>query len=351
MSNTFEEKNQKFYYKAFNYINKNRKTIEIVKNFEEYLTNNHEIDKPVFVCGLARSGTTPITQMLYFTDEFSSLEYRDLPFIEIPLVWNLFNKFIYGKNKEIERFHKDGLIITQNSPDAFLEIIFKNNIENYDENGFSQLLKSNYKNINLKKELILTINKVNKLRKKRRFLSKINYLVSRIEYILSIFKNAKIIICVRNPIETAKSLSKLHYKFINESKTNKYFDFNISQLCHFEFGINRKPLLFLNCEKTKSYWGKNQNINGYLNEWINLYSYLIKFKTNKNILFINYDNLSEEIEKNLDYIQNFLEIDFKEDKKLIIKNFFKKQKYDQKISESIDDHLKNEALNFFYDSF
>ena len=105
----------------------NRKTIEIVKNFEEYLTNNHEIDKPVFVCGLARSGTTPITQMLYFTDEFSSLEYRDLPFIEIPLVWNLFNKFIYGKNKEIERFHKDGLIITQNSPDAFLEIIFKNN--------------------------------------------------------------------------------------------------------------------------------------------------------------------------------------------------------------------------------
>lgn len=351
MNNSFEEKSQKFFYNAFNYIDKNRKTIEIVKNFEEYLTKDFKIDKPVFVCGLARSGTTPITQMLYFTDKFSSLEYKDLPFLEIPLIWNIFSKFIYGKNRKIERFHKDGLLINQNSPDAFLEVIFKNNIENYYENGFSKILKSNYKNLKLTKDLNLSLIKTMKLRKRSRYLSKINYLVCRIDYILNIFKDAKILICVRDPIDTAISLTKLHYKFIQEAKVNKYFDFNLKQLCHFEFGNNRKPLLFLNSDRTNYFWKKNQNFNGYLNEWINLYSYLIKYKSNTNILFLNYNKLTSSIDKKLDLIQDFLEINIQKDKKNILECFFKSQSNKFEIDEYIDEDLRKKASEFFYSNF
>jgi hypothetical protein len=48
------------------------------------------IEKPVFVCGLARAGTTILLETLARHPALGSHRYRDDPFIFTPIFWNLF---------------------------------------------------------------------------------------------------------------------------------------------------------------------------------------------------------------------------------------------------------------------
>lgn len=41
----------------------------------------------VFVCGLARAGTTALTRRLHASGAFASLTYRDMPFVLAPNLW------------------------------------------------------------------------------------------------------------------------------------------------------------------------------------------------------------------------------------------------------------------------
>ena len=62
----------------------------------------------VFISGLARSGSTILTRLLYESQLFRSLNYRDMPFVLMPRMWNkVINKsFKAGALKE--RPHSDG---------------------------------------------------------------------------------------------------------------------------------------------------------------------------------------------------------------------------------------------------
>jgi hypothetical protein len=49
--------------------------------------DKHTVDKPVFITGLARSGSTTLLNLLYDTQQFRSLTYQDMPFIMMPGIW------------------------------------------------------------------------------------------------------------------------------------------------------------------------------------------------------------------------------------------------------------------------
>ena len=90
-----------------------------------FLNKNEEINhNHVFITGLARSGTTILLNLLYSSDTFGSLTYRDMPLTLSPNLW----KFISRKKKREESFdrlHGDGIKININSPEAFEEIFWK----------------------------------------------------------------------------------------------------------------------------------------------------------------------------------------------------------------------------------
>ena len=48
------------------------------------------IDRPIFVTGLARSGTTILLTVLSRSAGVATHRYRDFPFLDIPLLWNWF---------------------------------------------------------------------------------------------------------------------------------------------------------------------------------------------------------------------------------------------------------------------
>ena len=83
------------------------------------------IDRPVFIAGLARSGTTILLEKLSRIDGVATHRYRDFPFVMAPIYWGRFVA-LFGKGQgPKERPHQDSIFITRESPEAFEEPIWQ----------------------------------------------------------------------------------------------------------------------------------------------------------------------------------------------------------------------------------
>ena len=82
------------------------------------INENHH----VFVTGLPRSGTTALLELIYSSNEFGSLTYRDMPFVISP---NLFSKFYKKRKLDKKELHSDGLFYDLDTPEAFEEVFFQ----------------------------------------------------------------------------------------------------------------------------------------------------------------------------------------------------------------------------------
>ena len=77
-----------------------------------------------FVSGLARSGTTILLNAIYESDEFSSLSYKDMPFVLAPNLWSKLSFAIKKDIDLVERAHGDGIKVSTDSPEAFEEVFW-----------------------------------------------------------------------------------------------------------------------------------------------------------------------------------------------------------------------------------
>ena len=262
---------------------------EIYFDFEKmfFLNEHTKLDgNHVFISGMARSGTTILLNAIYNTKEFASLTYQDMPFVLSPNLWSKLNKGGNALNKQ-ERAHEDGIKINTNSPEAFEEVFWKN--FHYDESdtfieftNFVQLLCMKYN--------------------KHRYLSKNNQNIKRIDYLIKNFPNSKIIIPFREPLQHANSLYNQHKKFISLQKKDDFIRKYMFWIGHSEFGMDYE-LIF----KDNIIHEDSNELNHWLEQWMLFYDKLYYLHSNKQILFICYENLCNE---NLawDSIQSFIEI-------------------------------------------
>ena len=69
---------------------------ELVGNFENIFHNSKKkIYKPIFICGLARSGSTALLNALNKNSQTGSFLYKDLPFFKTLIFWNLLSNIYY----------------------------------------------------------------------------------------------------------------------------------------------------------------------------------------------------------------------------------------------------------------
>lgn len=274
------------YYKLVlknNFIN--NLIFDIEKKF--FLKKNSQIDNHVFICGLARSGTTTALNILH-NDIFATLKYKNMPFILGP---NLFKKINnkYRVNK-VERAHRDKITIDVNSPEAFEEVFWKfitnsKYILKYHllENLYDEEIDKEFKNY---------INLILQSQGCERYLSKNNNNILRIDIIRKSFPNSKIIIIYREPVFQAFSLLNQHINFSKIHEEDKFSLEYMNNLGHYEFGQNLKTFF----EKENNY--KPNDINFWFKQWLSIYSYLSKkFLNKKNIFFINYEEMPNQLSK------------------------------------------------------
>ena len=62
-----------------------------------------ELQRPVFIAGLPRSGTTLLLNALGQSGVFASHRYSDMPFVLLPLLWNRFARHFSRADEVRER--------------------------------------------------------------------------------------------------------------------------------------------------------------------------------------------------------------------------------------------------------
>jgi len=278
------------------------------KNIEDIKHNHH-----IFITSLPRSGTTILLNYIFSSQNFSSLTYRQMPFILSP---NIFSKInFFSSNVKKERAHTDGILYNLDSPEAFDEIFF--NL--FDEEEISR-------------ELYNFINLVLNLNNKKRYLSKNNSNYKRIKLIQNLLPNSLFLIPMRDPSQQAYSLFKQHKNFLKLQEKDIFVLKYMNYLGHFEFGKNHKPWF-----KPNKFHDLNDH-NYWLEQWLIFYKKIFnEYKNDSSCIFIKYENLTDQ-----NYLKDL-------NKKLKIEdlndNFFSNKKKD--IDLNFDVELLKESTNLY----
>ena len=230
-------------------------------------TKNKDIKNQshIFITGLPRSGTTCLLNFIYSSNQYTSLTYRNMPFVLSPNFSKLFNK---KNTPQKERVHDDGIAYDINSPEAFDEIFF-NNDEIFIKHEFLKYLQL----------ILLSENKV-------KYLSKNNLNYKRVDLINSILPNSFFLIPIREPLQHSYSLLKQHLHFSQLQKNDDFIRRYMNYLGHNEFGLNHKrwnnPVNFYDLNKI-DYW---------IEQWLLFYKNIYnKYQSYINSYFVIYEEL------------------------------------------------------------
>lgn len=269
---------------------------EISFDLENTITSKKatsSLEKHVFVSGLARSGTTMLMRYLYETGNFRSLTYLDMPFVLMPNTWK---KVVRSKisNEHKERAHKDGIMVSFDSPEAFEEVFWRVFTgDKYIKEDRLNLYHIDKDILTKYQDYVNNILLSGSADKQNRYLSKDNNNVLRLNYIHQCFPNAFIIIPFRDPLQHALSLLNQHLHFSKIQSEDKFSLDYMNWLGHFEFGLNQKPF-YLNDDETFNKMRQYDiaDLNFWLLSWLNYYKYVNNIAAS-NSIFFNYEKFCE----------------------------------------------------------
>ena len=128
-----------------------------------------------------------------------------------------------------------------------------------------------------------------------RVLELLIYNLFRLKFLLETFPDARILLCIRNPVQQAMSMARVHGEFSRLAAGDLLFGNKLDSLGHFEFGPNRKPVTVNSdgCMRAETFWAQGDDYRGYLQQWIDVYSfvrdqYFSDDETKCQILLVNY---------------------------------------------------------------
>ena len=259
-------------------------------------------ERHVFVCGLARAGTTVLMRRLYESHQFVSLTYRDMPFVLSPNLWRSLNRFS-RKSKELkERAHGDGLLVDFDSPEALEEVFWKSKC------GADYILDNKLIPMTADDETIEDfrnyVSLILKGHTTHRYLSKNNNNIIRINSLTKAFPKATILVPFRQPEQQAYSLMRQHQRFCELHSTDHFSKKYMTWLVHHEFGSDHRPFVLGEHQPSGN---DPDNLNYWLELWLHTYSYLAEYVSDQ-VRVICYETLCDDGEKVWGKLAEHLEI-------------------------------------------
>ena len=212
------------------------------------------IERPVFVAGLPRSGTTLLLELIAALPDFAAHTYRDMPFPLTPLLWNALSSRFRVVGAAFERAHGDGMTVGHDSPEAFEELLWRVHwpehyrpdriapwaAEERDPGGeFEPFFRRH-----VRKLIALRAADAGLPPAKVRYVSKNNASLARLALLRRMFPDAAILVPFREPLEHAASLLRQHRRFLAIHAGDPFALRYMSHLGHFEFGAALRPIGF-----------------------------------------------------------------------------------------------------------
>ncbi|MHA1472625.1 MAG: sulfotransferase family protein [Promethearchaeota archaeon] len=307
--------------------------------------SNCKDESPIYITGLARAGTTIILEMLSKHSDIATHRYIHMPMSYLPYIWTKFARKTKIFLDPVERIHNDGIMVNRESPEALEEVIWRQFFEGVHKETISNVLDHNVSNSSFEKFYRNHISKMLLIQKKSRYLTKNNYNVTRMEYLLKLFPKAKFLLIIRNPVNHIASLIKQNKLFEKIGVEDPRLEHFTQLIGHYEFGRNRKCINVGDhkmIENLSKIWLKNSSDEkAWALYWASIYSFVSDAlnknkKLGKATLIVRYDDLvnnpSETIDKILDHTHLKKE-KFKKIKKYYIKNLHKPTYYQANFSK------------------
>ncbi len=233
------------------------------------------IESPIFVTGLARSGTTMLLEMLAQAQGVATHRYRDFPFLLTPYFWNRFVSLFGAKGESIPRPHLDGINITPESPEAFEEPIWQLYFPKAHQLVTSHVLDADDRDEAFDEVFVDHLRKMLLIRRGTRYLSKGNYNATRIAYLGSLFPEARFVVPIRHPSTHVASLVRQHELFCEYAQHDARVPNYLRAAGHFEFGPQRVPISISgSAERTLAAWEQGDEQSGYAIQWAAVYGYV-----------------------------------------------------------------------------
>lgn len=268
------------------------------------------VEAPIYVCGLARSGSTVITEMLNEHEQLTSHRYSDFPNIYTPYWRNwLLQRSQFQAATAAERAHKDGVLVTRDSAEAVEELLWMSFFPGLHNPDIDQRLDSTTENSAFELFYSQHIAKLLLIRKKQRYLAKGNYNVSRMGYIRNLFPDACFVVPIRHPINHIVSLYKQHKLFVDLQKHDNRTARQLAMSGHFEFGPQRRCPNFGDTsinQKITSHWSQGSELQGWAWLWRQIYAQVKRGLDDptlrENILWLRYEDLCSQPKSTIDSV-------------------------------------------------
>jgi hypothetical protein len=237
------------------------------------------IDRPIYVAGLARSGSTILLELLAGRPEVATHRYRDFPPVLTPLFWNRAFAHIYPKDAPpVERAHKDRILVTPDSPEAMEEVIWMRFFPWIHDGGRSQVLGRDASHPAFERFYKDHLKKILLVRGGRRYLSKGNYNLTRLGYLHRLFPDARFVVPVREPAWHVASLLKQHRLFCAAETRDPRILRHMRRVGHFEFGLDRRAVNVgdpARVQAIEALWAEGEEARGWARYWAMLYGFVL----------------------------------------------------------------------------
>jgi hypothetical protein len=277
-----------------------------------------KVSRPIYVTSLARAGTTIVTEMLEKHPDVTSHRYSDFPNVWTPY-WR--NHLLQSTRKETpkpqERAHRDRIKVSNDSPEAVEEVLWRHFFPEQHDSRRDQVLRAGPRNTEFDTFYQAHIRKLLAVRSADRYLAKGNYNIARLAYIRGLFADARFLIPLRDPVHHIASLAKQHRLFLESDRDDPRVARQLAMSGHFEFGPGRTFVNFGDqevAEAIRDCWSEGREVEGWARYWAATYRHLAAQLDAdpglaEAVLLFRYESLCEDSEITIDALLEHCDLD------------------------------------------
>jgi hypothetical protein len=234
------------------------------------------LSAPCYVCGLARSGSTLLHEILAAHPGVGTHRIKDFPLAYIPSWWR---RALAGQapSELRERAHGDRMLVNADSPDAVEEMVWMAFFPRCHDPAVSNVLDGDRGHPSFERYYRDHLRKLLLVEGGRRYVAKANYHIARLGYLLRLFPDARFLIPVREPVSHIGSLMRQHRRFCDGERRHRRALTHMRRLGHFEFGLDRRPIHLgddRRVQQVRWAWKRGEEVRGWALYWAMVHEYL-----------------------------------------------------------------------------
>lgn len=237
-----------------------------------------EVDRPIYICGIARAGTTVTLEMVSRHPAVGTHFYTHMPVPYLPCWWAKMETVLRLPDMPpVERIHKDGLMVTKDSPEAVEEAFWQKFFPHLHDEERPNILTAETDNPRFESFYRDHIRKLLLQQGRSRYAVKNNYNFTRLAYLRKLNPDARFVLMIRNPVNHVASLMKQHRIFTEMHAEDPGVVRTMNVVGHYEFGLN---VALINTgdagliRKVRECWNTGREAEGWAIYWASIYRFV-----------------------------------------------------------------------------